>query len=309
MNLSTFDLFRSIDSEAAGLITLSQDQLNQLHLVLLSIADDIMSVCEENDIACFMSGGTALGAYREGKFIPWDDDLDFMMLRKDYTRFISIFKEKFSDKYWIHTPEGTDNYGFQVPHIRKKGTKVKTKSDLFDDSEAGANIDIFLIENIPDNKLLRKLHGYLCMFCGLMLSSRRFYRDRKVLLQLVQNNPQQMKVFKAKIFIGRLSAVLSLNAWTRLTNRVCSVCRNNNSIYVSVPGGRKHYFSETYSRDFFKKDRSTSFEGREWFLPSRAEDYFTVLYGANFREIPPPEKREKHICWEFDLGKYDPSLN
>lgn len=302
MNLSTFDLFRSIDSDVAGLITLSQDQLDRLHKVLLSIADDIMEVCEENSIACFMSGGTALGAYREGRFIPWDDDLDFMMLRNDYKRFIPLFKEKYGDKYWIHTPEETDNYGFQVPHIRKKGTKVKTKSDLYDDSEAGANVDIFLIENIPNNKILRKLHGYLCMFCGLMLSSRRFFRDRKALLPLVQNNSEQMKVFKTKIFIGRLSALLSLNAWTRLTNHVCSMYHNDNSKDVSVPGGRKHYFTETYNRDYFVKNQVVDFEGRRWYLPSRPEDYFTVLYGKTFREVPPPEKREKHICWDFDLG-------
>ena len=302
MNLSTFDLFRSIDSEAAGLITLSQSQLDDLHVILLSIADDIMDVCEENDITCFMSGGTALGAYREGKFIPWDDDLDFMMPRADYNRFIPLFRKKYGDRYWIHTPEETDNFGFQVPHIRKKGTKVKTKSDLYDDSEAGANVDIFIIENIPDSRFLRKIQGYICMFCGLMLSSRRFFRDRKILMELVKNNPEQMKVFRTKIFIGRISALLSLNAWTRLTNRVCSMCGNDNSRDVSVPGGRKHYFGEIYKRDFFYKDRPAVFEGRRWYLPSRAEDYFTVLYGSGFREVPPPEKREKHICWEFDLG-------
>ena len=303
MNLSTFDLFRNIDNNAEGLITLNQDQLNALHLVLLSIADDIMDVCEQNQLSCFLSGGTALGAYRDGKIIPWDDDLDLMMPRQDYNQFIPLFKEKYGDKYWIHTPEKTDNFGFQVPHIRKKGTKVKTKSDLYDDSEAGANVDIFLIENIPNNKFLRKAQGYLCMFCGLMLSSRRFFRDRKILMRLVNNNPEQKKVFRTKILIGRISAILSINAWTRLTNKICSACKNDNSKYVSVPGGRKHYFGEIYNRDFFQNNRRVCFEGREWFIPSRAEDYFTVLYGENFREIPPPEKREKHICWEFDLGE------
>ena len=303
MNLSTFDLFRTIDSNAAGLITLNQEQLDSLHLVLLSIADDIMDVCTKNELTCYVSGGTALGAYREGKFIPWDDDLDLMMFREDYNKFIPLFQKEYGDKYWIHTPEKTDNYGFQIPHIRKKGTKVKTKSDLFDDSEAGANVDIFLIENTPDNRVLRLLHGSLCMFMGLMVSCRRFYRDRKALLKLVKNNPEQMKVFKTKIFLGRLSAVLSMNAWTRLANHICSLCKNTSSQYVSIPGGRKHYFGETYKRNIFMKDRMCTFEGRTWLIPSRVEDYFTILYGNDFREIPPPEKREKHICWEFDLGE------
>ena len=174
MNLSTFDLFRSIDSEAAGLITLSQDQLDSLHVVLLSMADDIMSVCERNHLTCLISGGTALGAYREGKFIPWDDDFDLMMPRADYNKLIPLLRQQYSDKYWIHTPESTKNYGFQVCHIRKKGTKVKTKSDLSNDSEAGANIDIFIVENDPDNAILRKMHGYLCMLWDLCCQAEGF---------------------------------------------------------------------------------------------------------------------------------------
>lgn len=305
MNLSTFDLFRSIDSDAAGLITLNQGQLDSLQAVLLSVADDIMSVCEEHSFTCLLSGGTALGAWREGKFIPWDDDLDLMMPRADYNRFIPLFREKYSGEYWIHTPEETNNYGFQVCHIRKKGTKVKTKSDLSNDAEAGANIDIFIIENVPDHAVLRKMHGFLCMFMGLMLSSRRFFRDRKELLKIVAYSPEMKKTFRTKVFLGGLSAVLSVNTWTRLTNKVCSLCKNNSSKYVSIPGGRKHYFGEMYLRKDFCETCPVQFEGRTWHIPRDVESYFRVLYGDGFRTPPPPEKREKHICWEFDLGEHE----
>ena len=302
MNLSTFDLFRTIDDKAAGLITLSQEQLDQLQKVLITIADDMMEVCEENDIMCFICGGTALGAYREGKFIPWDDDLDMIMPRADYNKFVVLFKERYGDKYWIHTPEETENFGFQVAHIRKKGTKVKTKSDLYDDTEAGANVDIFIAENTFDNSVMRVLHGYLCMFMGLMLSCRRFYRDREALLKLVGYSAEKQRIFKTKIMIGRLLSIFSVNTWTRMTNGVCSLCKNNNSRYVAIPSGRKHYFGEMYVRNQFCVKRPILFEGRQWYVPGNVEEYFELLYGKGYMEVPPPEKREKHICWAFELN-------
>ena len=104
--------------------------------------------------------------------------------------------------------------------------------------------------------------------------------------------------------MGGLSAILSINVWTKLTNKVCALCKNNNSKYVSIPGGRKHYFGEMYIRKDFCEKRPILFEGRIWYIPKDVETYFRALYGDGFRIAPPPEKREKHICWEFDLGEY-----
>ena len=58
--------------------------------LLLMIYKDVFAVCEENNLTLFLGGGSALGQVRHGGFIPWDDDMDLMMIREDYEAFKKI---------------------------------------------------------------------------------------------------------------------------------------------------------------------------------------------------------------------------
>ena len=73
---------------------MEKDVLRKVQLTQLEIAKEIRRVCEENDIPYFLCDGTLLGAVRHGGFIPWDDDMDLGMLRKDYEKFCRIAPEK-----------------------------------------------------------------------------------------------------------------------------------------------------------------------------------------------------------------------
>ena len=83
---------------------LNNEEIVALQNVLLEILRDLMEVCEKNEIKPFLQGGTLLGKIRHNGFIPWDDDLDIGMCRKDYENFKKIFDNELSDKYILMVP-------------------------------------------------------------------------------------------------------------------------------------------------------------------------------------------------------------
>lgn len=81
---------------------------HKLQSTLLDMYVDVSSKCENNGINIFLGGRTLLGAIRHGGFIPWDDDMDLMILRKDVEKFISIMSEL--EKYTLKNSENTNDF-------------------------------------------------------------------------------------------------------------------------------------------------------------------------------------------------------
>lgn len=292
MNLSTVGAFKHIDSDRC--VILDKQQLKLLQHTLLDILDDFVEVCNEHHLKYCLGGGSALGAVRHQGMIPWDDDIDINMPRRDYERFIQIFSEKYSHKYWIHTPSSTSNYGLLLARIRLKGTCVKTREDFFND-ECGAFIDIFIVENIPDHLFLRALHGFGSMALGFILSCRKFYRDRQHLLPLAEKNKKLKRVFKVKIALGFLTSICSIDFWTRIADHWNSLYKNENSDYVSIPAGRRHYFGEICPRKSVCEYDLKNFNGRQVNCAANSDLYLSNLYGTNYMTPPKDHEKERHV--------------
>ena len=75
------------------------DTLKHVQEVQLMIFKDFIEICEKNDLEYYAYGGTVLGAIRHKGFIPWDDDIDILMFREDYEKFLKIMGETKSSKY------------------------------------------------------------------------------------------------------------------------------------------------------------------------------------------------------------------
>lgn len=290
MHLSTMDAFKNLKS--GDLVTVDDEMLKKIQNVLLGILDDIITVCEKYKIPYTLGGGSVLGAVRHQGFIPWDDDIDVNFSRRDYERFIPAFRKEFGEKYWIHTPEATDNYGLLFARVRLKGTMLRTRDDFWTE-ECGAFVDLFILENTFDNLVLRWIHGMGCQALGLLLSCRKFYRDRKFMLELAHGNPELLRAVRVKIALGFCASIGSVNFWTRLANRWSGLCRDDHSEMVAAPAGRKKFWGELYRRRDMLEIEKKTFEGRCVNCPKNYEMYLTHMYG-DYMTLPPEEDRERH---------------
>lgn len=292
MKLETTKIFKNLKSKNSNLIEIDDETLKILQNEILSIAKDVIGLCEKENISYHLTGGSALGAVRHNGFIPWDDDLDIDMERKDIKRFLNIFSDLYGGKYWIHSYESDENFCIPCIQIRKKGTVCRGILDSTDE-ECGIYIDVAIIENTYNNAFRRKFHGCVSLALGLITSCRRFYRDRNYLLSLTDDK-DTLKVFKSKIRIGRICSFFSLRKWTNLYNKWNSKCKDNNTTYVTVPSGRNHFFGELYKREDFAEYSRHDFEGMSWKIPKNYDSYLKHMYG-DYMQIPQGNDREKHV--------------
>lgn len=302
--LSTFELLKTQLFQGKTIV-LTSEEVNALQQTVLFIAKDVFDFCEKNNISIYLGGGSALGCIRNKGFIPWDDDIDLNMPREDFNRFIELFPTKFSDKYWIHTPDSTVQYNKLMTKVLLKGTIVREFADRNSD-ECGAFIDIFPIENTFDNLFLRLIHGLGCIILSGVVSCRRFYNESKNILPFIQKGSKLYVAIKLKSLLGYLVKWLPLEKWIQITNKWNKICQNSHSKYVVIPTGRKRFFGELYKRETYLKILRASFEGNLWPITADYHNYLTRLYGE-YMVPPPPDKREHHLLLEFDLGGYKSS--
>ncbi|MBO5278404.1 MAG: LicD family protein [Lachnospiraceae bacterium] len=134
-----------------------KDILRKLQLTQLGILKDIDVFCKKHDIEYFIAYGTAIGAVRHDGFIPWDDDIDICMVRKDYNRFIELAKmeSEMNIKYDILNILDTPGYISPFIKVSKKGTLFTEATNTNKRYKQGIFVDILPFDYVPDDKVLR----------------------------------------------------------------------------------------------------------------------------------------------------------
>lgn len=125
----------------------------------LAIFKVVKKICDENNIRYFAIAGTAIGAVRHGGYIPWDDDIDIAMPRKDCARFIEIAGQYLPEKYRLIISSKEPKSADLILRIDDTTTaqidkNLEPNTNLY----RGTTIDIMPLDAVPNNYLLYRLH-------------------------------------------------------------------------------------------------------------------------------------------------------
>lgn len=133
-------------------------QMKQVWAVMIDLLVEFDRVCKKNHIIYYASGGTILGAVRHKGFIPWDDDIDIMMMRSEYNKLYNIAGREFKHPYFFQT-EWTDRGSLrghaQLRHSMTTGILTSEYKQHFSFNQ-GIFIDVFPLDAIPDDQDLFK---------------------------------------------------------------------------------------------------------------------------------------------------------
>jgi len=298
MKLATSQAFKKIKAE--NKIEVNGQLLKKLQSTLLEMMRDLSIVLEKYGFYYSLCGGTALGAVRHKGFIPWDDDIDIFMHRKDLVNFYKVFEKELGDKYHLHSMDLTPELGIPMMRIHKKGT-IYIVDDTLDCDECGVYIDICLLENAPNNRILRFFHGIGSLYFGFCVSCSRFYSKREIYRKQFKGADDDIrKIIEKKISWGKLLSWRKLERWTLKYSKWNGMCKNNNSKYVVCPTGTKHYFGEIFPRKIYMNTVIVDFETEKFRLISNYDWALKRLYG-DYMTIPPKEKRETHFVLDIKI--------
>ena len=128
--------------------------------VELDLYNELRRVCDKYNLMLLASGGTILGAARHSGFIPWDDDMDFTMSRKDYIKLCEVAKTEFQSPYFWQTEETDAKSCRGHGQLRNSNTTaILDKEKNICKFNQGIFIDVFPLDNVPDDDDVR--HDYL----------------------------------------------------------------------------------------------------------------------------------------------------
>ena len=242
--------------------------------ISLDILIDVASFCEKNNIRYYLACGTLLGAVRHKGFIPWDDDVDIMMPRPDFIRFMDLYKSDRFKGYW--PSEGRYYYGkvYDPKTIKyEKGYDYKKYQPL------GVDIDIFPLDGIVnDEEVIKKLHNKSAKLELLLRLSNQKIFLRKNPLKCIN------RIIPRIIGSKRLEKMIERNAMTYPYETSEYVIRMRNT-----PNG----FTGALKKEVYDEPVKLEFEGHMFYVPRDYDKWLTAFYG-DYMTLPPEEKRRVH---------------
>lgn len=268
---------------------MKQLTLQEIKKLSFEVLCAIRDVCEANGLAYSLTGGTLIGAVRHQGFIPWDDDIDIMMPRPDYDRFIQIVKEGAFDFDLLCTEISGQDYGYPFAKACHKGTLVKERGIQENGVSLGVYVDIFPVDGAGNHYAAARLRTMIFQILhGLKLMSN-WTTFRRSKLRKWYYEP-------ARFLCYGISRLLGKNMLSRAIDRYLRAEDFSKCVYagrlVGDFGSR-----EIMPRGLFGKYTSVTFEGETFSAVADYDRFLISLYG-DYMQLPPVEKQVTHH--EFD---------
>jgi len=245
--------------------------------VELELLLELDRICTTLSIPYALYFGTLLGAVRHKGFIPWDDDVDVVMLREDYERFLRESQSLLPDHYFLQTMDTDPEYPYTFAKIRDSRTTFIEAPLAQRRMNHGIYIDIFPLDGVPNDPRIRRLGWYLLSAVGRM-SFLKGFEEKFAPRSFLERGIIRVLPFSDRSLLKLYSKLISIMG-SRKTSFVA------HSSFPSIAIKRL-----VYRKDWVLETTPTEFEGHFFPAPRDFDGPLRSVYG-NYMTPPPAEKR------------------
>jgi len=257
-------------------------KIEELKIEELKILEYFDEFCRKHDIKYSLTGGTLIGAVRHQGFIPWDDDIDIMMTRDEYNKFLELYsKENDAANYKLIT-YNNKNYNYMFAKLVSNDTVLV--EDFNKKVEGmGVYIDLFPIDSIGNSyeEAKKRIHSIrFLLYLTVASNWRKFYINKHhgFLRQIIR-----------AIFYVLSRGINAKKEFIKIENRF--VFNKDNNYFGCVCGVYED--KEIMDANIFREYQEVLFENKKFMAIKRYDEYLKGLYG-DYMQLPPEEKRVPH---------------
>lgn len=263
--------------------------LREIQLAELDILLKVTQYFDSQGIYYILCSGTMLGAVRHKGFIPWDDDIDIYIFRKDFERLKTLAPDdrEIPGGIKFRVP-GDEEYVY--PFIKAVNPSIRADDGrIIGDSYLWA--DIFPLDNFPDDTREHKKYIRKARFLQAVLLLATYSREHLKERGYTRTLKGKIRVLAAKIIYTLMGG------YKHIAMRLDRMARELDSKYTSShhvgdgawPNGMNDYFHV----DWVKSAIKCEFEGHEFNIPAKYDDCLTQFFG-DYMTPPPEDKRQTH---------------
>lgn len=273
--------------------------LRKLQLLEVNLLLKFQQICEANNLTYYFTGGGLIGALRHGGFIPWDDDMDIVMPRDDYDKFVRICKNGCEDDYGlIHYETDIDPHWHTVYSKFVDTQSIIERPLAFQAYKDYVWIDILPVDGMPNNRI------------------RRWWHMKHVLLLrywLVLTDIEHLAALKKRPFyetwilnffnIIPLFKIFNTKKVAGIVERCMRKYKIQDSMYCCNLIG-KYRSREIQLKNRWGIPETLFFEGIPVKVPALYHEFQTHMYG-DYMKLPPENERIAHAVTLLQHRKID----
>lgn len=250
-------------------------ELHQQQELVYTIFREFDRICQKHGIHYTMEGGTLLGAVKYGGFVPWDDDVDVVMERSQYERFLEAAPGELAEQFFLQSYHNVQEFPLNYAKLCLNGTEIYDYDySHLKNMHHGVFMDIFPIDEVRPDKLRRH-----CSAVGILTGARK-------------TKLKAIKPVGIRKIIYNILALLPMKTLIKMIDRTCKRYQGKQTGYLYEVCNSNRKFPPL-PREIYDETIRIPFKNGEFEASKYYDRFLQSRFGKDYMETLPPEEARK----------------